>query len=561
MRIEIETDVEMTARDGTRLRADVYRPADAGSLPTLVQRTPYDKSQAVRVDADVLRLVRAGYAVVVQDVRGRYASEGRFEPFRSEAADGADTIAWAASRPWSSGAVGMIGASYVGMTQWLAASMAPPALRAIAPVVTSADPYDGWAYQGGAFELGFGLQWNAANLASEQLADDPRDRFEAAASRRPLRELAPDAGLAGFHRDWLDHPARDGWWERLVPRERIASVSVPALAVGGWFDLFLRGTLAGHRRMRAHANGSRLVVGPWSHVVSGGAFPQRAYGWRAAADAIDPTGLQLRWFDRRLRGIDNGVDREPPVRVFVMGADRWRDADDWPLPGTEWTRLHLGGGGSLLREAPGVDGEDAYRYDPRDPVPTMGGATFLPGQDVAACAGPLDQRAVEQRADVLCFTTPPLEREVEVVGPVELVLYASSSAVDTDFTGKLVDVHPDGRAELLTDGILRARWRESEQTPAPLVPGEVYELRIDLGATANLFRAGHRIRLEVSSSNFPRFERNTNTGGWIATERDEDVVVAVNRIHHGRTHPSHLILPVISAGADSSSRTSSWTRS
>ena len=547
MRIEVETDVETPARDGTLLRADVYRPAGAGALPTLLRRTPYDKSLAVRSDADVLRLVRAGYAVVVQDVRGRYASEGRFEPFRTEAQDGADAIAWAAAQPWSSGAVGMVGASYEGIAQWLAASAAPPALRAIAPVVTSADPYDGWAYQGGAFELGFGLLWNAANLAAEPLADDPRDGFEAAARRRPLRDLAPHAGLASFHRDWLDHPARDAWWEQLVPRARIAAVAVPALAIGGWYDLFLRGTLAGHRRMRVHANGSRLVVGPWSHMVSGGAFPQRSYGRHAAADAIDTTALQLRWFDRHLRGIENGVEREPPVRLFVMGADRWRDADDWPLPGTEWTRFHLGAGGTLSPEAPGAasaGGEDAYRYDPRDPVPTTGGATFLPGQKVAACAGQLDQRAVQRRADVLVYTTPPLDRDVEAIGPVELVLYVSSSARDTDFTGKLVDVHPDGRAELLTDGIVRARWRASQTTPAALVPGQVHELRIDLGATANRFSAGHRIQLEVSSSNFPRFDRNTNTGGAIAHERDGDAVVAVNRVHHGRAHPSHLVLPL-----------------
>ncbi|ADB48897.1 X-Pro dipeptidyl-peptidase domain protein [Conexibacter woesei DSM 14684] len=547
MRIEVETDVETPARDGTLLRADIYRPAGGGALPTLVRRTPYDKSLAVRTDVDVLRLVRAGYAVVVQDVRGRYASEGRFEPFRTEASDGADAVAWAAAQPWSSGAVGMVGASYEGMTQWLAASAAPPALRAIAPLVTSVDPYDGWAYQGGAFELGFGLLWNAGNLASEPLAQDPRDDFEAAARRRPLRELAPDAGLAGFHRDWLGHPGRDGWWEQLVPPERVGAVAVPALSVGGWYDLFLRGTLAGHSRMRAHANGSRLVVGPWSHMVSGGVFPQRSYGWRAAADAVDLTGLHLRWFDRHLRGVENGVEREPAVRLFVMGADRWRDADDWPLPGTAWTRFHLGGGGALSAEAPGAGGEDAYRYDPRDPVPTAGGATFLPGQDVGACAGPLDQRAVQRRADVLVYRTPPLERDVEVIGPVELVLYVSSSAVDTDFTGKLVDVHPDGRAELLTDGILRARWRESQSTPVPLVPGRVYELRVDLGATANVFRVGHRIGLEISSSNFPRFDRNTNTGGTIADEREEDVAVAVNRVHHGRAHPSHLMLPAIPA--------------
>lgn len=551
MRIELETDVEMTARDGTRLRADVYRPAGGERLPALVQRTPYDKAQAVRSDdLDLLRMVRAGYAVVVQDVRGRHASEGLFEPFRHEAADGAETVAWAAAQPWCSGAVGMFGASYVGITQWLAASAAPPALRAIAPLLTSTDVHGDWAYRGGAFELGFALLWNAQHLVPEPLADDPRDGFAAHAARRPLRALAPDAGLAAFHGDWLDRPAYDAWWRELVDPERIAAVELPVLALGGWYDIFLRGTLAGHRRMAARGrDDARLVIGPWSHTVTGGAFPRRDYGRRAGIDADDLTSLHLRWFDRHLRGRDDGgAAGEAPVRLFVMGADAWRDAEAWPLPETAWTRFHLGAGGRLADAAPGADGSDAYTYDPRDPVPTTGGGTFLPGQEVGACAGPLDRRAVEERADVLTYTTAPLERDVEAIGPVELVLRVSSSAPDTDFTGALVDVHPDGRAELLTDGIVRARWRGSRSEAAPLAPGEVVELRIDLGATANRFRAGHRIRVEVSSSDFPRYDRNTNTGGTVADERDEQVVAAVNRVHHGAGQPSHLLLPLMPAG-------------
>jgi uncharacterized protein len=561
MRIEIETDVEMTTRDGICLRADVLRPADApGPLPTLLQRTPYDKSQALRgADPDVLALVRAGYAVVIQDVRGRYASDGEFEPFRDEAADGAETIAWAAAQPWSDGAVGMFGASYVGATQWLAAGEAPPALRAIAPLVTSAELHDGWAYQGGAFELGFGLLWNSEHLADltgdgapgapgTPAAPGPRDDFAGHVARRPLRALADGRALGAFHGDWLDHPARDDWWERLTPAAARAAVAVPALVVGGWYDLFLRGTLADYRRLREAGAGdasreTRLVVGPWSHAVWGGAFPQRAYGWRAASAELDLTALHLRWFDRHLRGAD--AEPEPPVRLFVLGADRWREEQAWPLPDAEPTPFHLGAGGSLSEAAPAAGGEDVYRYDPRDPVPTTGGATFLPGQEVGACAGPLDQRAVQARADVLTYVTPPLERDVEVAGAIELVLHVSSSAPDTDFTGKLLDVHPDGRAELLTDGILRARWRRSATVPEPLEPGEVAELRIDLGATANRFAAGHRIGLEVSSSNFPRFDRNTNTGGTIAHETDADAVVAVNRVHHGRERPSRLVLPVV----------------
>jgi putative CocE/NonD family hydrolase len=288
--------------------------------------------------------------------------------------------------------------------------------------------------------------------------------------------------------------------------------------------------------------------------VVGGAFADHLYGLMANVDAFDLTGVQLRWFDHWLKGVENGVERERPVHLFVMGENVWHEEDDWPLPSTTFTPyyLHSGGransasgDGTLSTEQQGDEPEDVYLYDPRHPVPTVGGPTFLPGLFVGANAGPRDQRAVEARHDVLCYSSPPLGRPVEVTGPIELVLYASSSALDTDFTGKLVDVAPDGHAEILTEGILRARYRDSLSTPSPLEPGRVYELQLDLWATANVFAPGHCIRLEVSSSNFPRFDRNSNTGRCIATEGTADLVQAVNRIYHDRTHPSHLLLPII----------------
>jgi putative CocE/NonD family hydrolase len=292
----------------------------------------------------------------------------------------------------------------------------------------------------------------------------------------------------------------------------------------------------------------RLLMTPQSHTIANSAFPEHDFSPRAT---LDFGSVQIRWFDYWLKGIDNGVEQDKPVRIFVMGEDRWREEDDWPLPDTRYLPYYLRSGGHansaagdglLSTEPPGDGAEDVYLYDPRNPVPTVGGPTLM--ADLTN-TGPRDQHAVESRDDVLCYTTEPLEEPVEVTGPIELVVYISSSARDTDFTGKLVDVYPDGRAEILSDGILRSRYRESFSLPVLMEPGNIYELHIDLMATSNVFKEGHRIRLDISSSNFPRFDRNTNTGGTIATESEKDFVQAVNRVYHDSTYPSHLVLPII----------------
>lgn len=580
MRILIEKDLRVPMRDGVSLATDLYRPESDQPLPTLLMRTPYNKDlTAMRGHSvDILRLVRAGYAVLVQDTRGRFASEGAFIPFFHEAEDGADAIAWAAAQPWSSGKVGTIGGSYVGATQCLPATQAPEPLKAMAPLVTAADYHEGWTYQGGAFELGFILNWTLASLALGELQRrlgrgeagmndlvammQAVDRNEELYWHTPLIDMPILREVAPYYFDWLAHPDYDDYWRQIAPNEHYEQITAPALNIGGWYDLFLGGTIANYVGMKARAGSpearrhQRLVIGPWSHGVNGGAFPERQYGLMAAAETFDLTGLQQRWFDYWLKGEENGVLDEPPVHLFVMGANSWRTASDWPLPETRFTRyfLHshgrantLHGDGRLSTDAPGDEPEDIYLYDPRNPVPTVGGQTFLPGQLVGANSGPRDQRLVEERTDVLCYTTEPLEHPVDVIGPVELVLYVSSSARDTDFTGKLVDVHPDGRAEILTEGILRARYRDSRSEPSLLEPGKIYELRLDLWATANRFLPGHRIRLEVSSNNFPRFDRNSNTGGTIAEESEADFVPAVNRVYHRGAYASHLILPIVEA--------------
>ena len=575
MNIVIEKNVMVAMRDGVHLAADVYRPVEEGQHPVLLMRLPYNKDLPGRLAAFVSTAFRAaqqGYVVVLQDCRGRFASEGEFYPQFDDANDGVDTIHWIVEQPWANGKVGMIGGSYLGFTQWLLAKEHPEALRAIAPQVTTSNYYQTpMRHEGGVFELGV-LFW-ALSMVPEEVqrrmrqGQASREQMGAImqAMRDPsalmahlplvdqplLREFAP------WYLDWLNHPTYDDYWKRIAHSEYYEQLTVPTLNMGGWYDLFLGGTLANYVGMkqrggsvvaRAH---QLLVIGPWSHTNDMGMFSERSYGLAASSAAIDLEGMQLRWHDHWLKGEENGVEQDKPVKIFVMGLDQWRDEEDWPLPDTQYRPyyLHSGGhansatgNGTLSPDAPAEEPEDVYLYDPRHPVPTVGGAILI---DLAPVEGPRDQRAVEAREDVLCYSTPVLEKPVEVTGPIALVLYISSSARDTDFTGKLVNVYPDGRAEILTDGILRARYRESFTEAKLLEPGQIYELRLDLWATSNLFKAGHRIRLEVSSSNFPRFDRNTNTGGVIERQTEKDLVQAVNRISHDAAHPSHLILPII----------------
>ena len=578
MNLAIEKNLKVAMRDGVSLATDLYRPAGDGAWPVVMLRLPYNKENPVLLflAGDILRVAQAGYVVVVQDCRGTFAAEGEFNPYFQEAQDGADAIAWAAAQPWCNGVVGTMGASYYGATQWLAAAEQPPALRAMAPFITTDQYYDRWTYQGGAFQLGFMLQWSAstfalgetvrrlgqgrAGLAELGAAIAGGDGVAAAYEHLPLNTVPGLADLTPYYFDWLAHPSYDDYWRAAAPCEHYEKITAPALNFGGWYDLFLGGTLANYTCMKARGGSAaarqhqRLVIGPWVHGYNGGVYPERNFGLMAMDAVADVTAMQIRWFDHWLKGEANGVPDDKPVKLFIMGLDAWREEADWPLPDTQFEKWYLhsdgransaAGDGGLSTEAPRAETPDTYLYDPRDPVRTCGGATFLPGLFIAANAGPRDQREVEARADVLCYTSAVLTEDTEVTGPLSLTLYVSSSAVDTDFTGKLVDVFPDGRAMILSDGILRARYRESLSAPKLMQPGTVYELTIDMIATANLFRAGHRIRLEVSSSNFPRFDRNTNSGGVIAAETADDFVVATNRIWHDERYPSHVVLPVI----------------
>jgi putative CocE/NonD family hydrolase len=574
-RIIIEKDIDIPMRDGCILKADLYRPEGPEKLPVLLNRTPYDKSfpQITLNTLDVVRAARAGYNVVVQDCRGLFASQGTFRCFVDEARDGHDTIEFIAQQPWANGNVGTFGASYMGATQWLAATQRPPSLKAMVPSITASDYHDGWVYQGGAFELFFSVSWLMITLglsrlmreravnpkAAEELnalmgsIDVMRERMEFA----PLCEFPLFRIGAPYFFDWLAHPYYDDYWRAICIEEQHDKIDVPALNVGGWHDIFMGGTLRNYLGMRARgasANaraGQRLLVGPWHHAVPFSSLVGHVdYGFRSGPVAIDYDGTQLRWFDYWLKGADNGVEKDAPVRLFVMGVNEWREEKEWPPPGAEMRRYYLHsrgkansayGDGALATEAPGAEPPDSFLYNPLNPVPTAGGGLCCYAN--ALQGGALDQSMVEHRADVLVYSTEPLVEDLEVIGPVTMTLFASSSAPDTDFTAKLVDAGPCGFARNLTDGIIRARVRESQSEPKLMVAGKVYEFKIDLWATANVFKAGHRVRLEISSSNFPRFDRNPNTGHELFT--DAEMRPALQSVMHERSFASYLSLPVM----------------
>jgi putative CocE/NonD family hydrolase len=571
--MRVERDLPIAMRDGVILRADLYRPDGDRPVPAILSRTPYDRSIALTPLAaiDPERLTEAGLALVCQDVRGQHSSAGEFYPFVAEGSDGYDSIEWVAAQSWCSGAVGMAGRSYPAATQWLAAAERPPALKAIAPVVTGSDYYNGWIYQGGAFQLGFNLFW-------VHLMTAPGDRVSLTEQFRHLPLTSPpllQSSRAGrFYRDWLAHPTDDEYWRTLAINRRYASIEVPALNVGGWYDLFLAGTLENYTRVRvegateAARAGARLVIGPWAHGTAFGPFPDHRFKEFGSDQQIDLSDMQIRFFARHLALEESGPQEEMPVRIFVMGENRWRDEADWPLARAREQRwfLHGGGeheqggepahrehggqhehGGELSPEAPGGEPPDEYNYDPREPAPTIGGPTSLPGGLLRTNSGPLDQHKLEARADVLVYSSRALERPLEVTGPLKLVLYAASTAPDTDFVGKLCDVSPDGRSRILAEGVLRARYRNGYESAQLLQPGEVCRYEIDLVATSNVFLPGHRIRVLITSSSFPRFDRNANSGLPLGGDSEQDLLSARQTIFHDDARASHIVLPVVGA--------------
>jgi len=527
-------------RDGVRLSANVFLPPGAARAPALLERTPYGKGP------DITPLYQAfvdrGYAVVAEDVRGRYESEGIFDPLKQEPLDGEDTLNWIAGQPWSNGKIGMIGGSYRGIVQWKVATLGNPRLKAIFPVVSGWDDYrDRFYSEGGAMKLGSRLEWMAENLEVQGYRPD----FSKFVLHLPLRtsDIAATGHRSPMFQDALNHPAYDSFWRAISAREQIRNVRTPVFAVGGWYDNFAESDLEAYAALRKTDGRNRIVIGPWPHNMSS-KFKDVDFG---PDSQLPIRGLQFAWFDHWPMGKPEPPLDAPPMKIFVMGANKWLEGTDWPPAEARPMTLYLTSrghantlqGDGALADKPSEHGSfDRFVFDPRDPVPTHGGAVCCNPRVLPW--GPMDQRDVERRKDVLVYSTKPLSNDVEIIGPVRVVLYAATSAKDTDFTAKLVDVLPDGYARNLTDGILRLRYRESLDRPQLAAPGAVYEISIDAGVTSNVFLGGHRIRLEISSSNFPRFDRNPNTGGRIS---DETRTVPANQtVYHDRSRPSVLML-------------------
>ena len=585
--ITVQKNVPATMRDGATLYANVYRPGGAaggGEYPVLLTRLPYGKELPLGTGyVNPVKLAENGYIVVVQDVRGRFASEGDWNPSVYEFEDGYDTVEWAARLPGSDGRVGMYGVSYFGMTQWQAAVMQPPALVSLAPGITYGNYLNGAQFRGGVRELGLRFYWSEAILAPDTLVrryrESPEelqkqlpalvnviDNIPGKYDTLPLEDLPDPGGVVPYMFTALDYNVDADVWNYLNIDGRYEQVEVPTFHIGGWYDIFIGETLRQYAAMKEQATHKgltlpRLLVGPWSHGRFESTVGELDFGFATSGLFLNYKGdladYHLRWFEATVKGNEKALDGQPPVEVFVMGENRWRAYEEWPVPGSREERWYFhsangantrAGDGALSREEPGEEPEDAYDYDPENPVPTLGGALLMPP---VYRPGARDQAPNEERPDVLCYTSDALESGYTVLGAVYVTLYAASSAPDTDFVARLVDVYPDGRAIGIADGIIRASARESypepgvvEPTkPSLIEPERVYEYTIDLWATGITFLAGHRIRAEVTSSSFPRWDRNLNTGE--DTAHSSYTEVARQRVLHDDDHPSHIALTVV----------------
>ncbi|NUQ65171.1 MAG: CocE/NonD family hydrolase [Pirellulales bacterium] len=562
-----ELDQKAPMRDGVELMVDIFRPKAEGKFPAILQQTPYNKSgQAARAR----RFAKRGYVVVNSDSRGRFNSGGQWDPFSPlHKQDGYDLVEWIAKQAWSNGNVGTYGLSYMGWTQWWTASQSPPSLKAIVPEVAPPDHFYNCPYQNGIFVCWM-VDW--AGMMSARLPHSagpgPYGGFAVhrEAAYRNLPYIDFDTTRRHQPNDWwrkwmLQNTAEGEYWRAIAYQtpESYVKVQVPSLAITGWFDANFPGTSMNYLGMKDHggtpaARRPRMIIGPWEHIINS---RREAAGVDFGPEAIiDWDGYACRWFDYHLKGRQNGILEDPPLHVFVMGRNRWRAAQDWPLPETKFATYYLHSGGKansstgdgwLSTQPPGGEPPDDYRYDPDDPTPSAG---FTNGH----IDGPRDISPSAARDDVLVYTTPLLTEDVEVIGPITATLYASTSARDTDWMVRLADVHPDGRSLFLAEGVMRARHRDPDRGGAfnpnklsAVMPDEVYPYRIDFWRpTGNRFAKGHRIRVEISSSYYPYYLRNLNTGEdniALATRP----VAAQQRIFHDSQRPSQVVLPVIPA--------------
>ncbi|MBK9389135.1 MAG: CocE/NonD family hydrolase [Bacteroidetes bacterium] len=559
IRIERHKAVKMS--DGVILYADVYLPAEPGKYPTIVSSTPYGVQRDGAHEMFV-KLAQHGYAVVFFDVRGRYESEGKWEPFRNEAKDGYDAIEWAAVQPFSNGKVATNGGSYVGHNQWAAASQTPPHLVAAFPSLASTNIYANWLTMGGAFRLSFNYGWGVVRMPNRIMLPQywhtesymPENlKYENTLMHLPLNDMdmAYEGSPVQHYRDWLKHESYDDYWKAISDEERFNKINVPTQTLGGWFDIFLMGTINGYTGMRKNGatpearQRAHMIIGPWGHG------PTQSFGGIdfTPAAMLDMFQFHIRFYDYYLKGINTGIENEKPVQLFYMGVNKWRSENDWPIPGTQFRELYLDskgkansvrGDGKLTFTKPSSSGTDNYIYDPLHPVPTTGGNNCC---GTPTQAGPYDQRPLERREDIVVYTGEYLTDTITIAGPVRMKLHAATDGTDTDWMIKLVDVYPNGYAMPVSEGILRARFREGLDKMKLLKPNQTYEYDIELTGTANAFLPGHRIRIDITSSNFPQFDRNPNTGDPLGSTAKTRV--AKQTIYHGGATLSHIILPVV----------------
>lgn len=560
-------------RDGVILRGDVYRPAADGRYPVLLQRTPYNKElwPITALTLDPIKAAEAGFAVVIQDVRARWASEGDvFFPYRDEEQDGYDSIDWAAKQDFSGGQVGCYGLSYMGGTSWLAAASGHSALGAISPTTAPNDFWRNHFWRGGALNIGTLAMWALRAIgpaalirAKPELSDmypllvnlfDQLDQFDDTMRFTPLDAFAPafpdDESIVPFFFEFLKHPTPDTWTSQLLFANRHSDVTVPSLTIAGWHDLLLAADLEHFQGMKANAGSSiarqhsKLIVGPWAHGMFQHVVGQIDFGFRSNGMFLDLkedlTKLQLRWFSRWLKNEQNGIDDEAPVKIFVQGTNRWRDENEWPLQRRRLEKFYLRADRCLSKQRPDEESTpDNYIYDPNNPCPTLGGNTLLPPQYTP---GPVDQTPMLRRRDVLQYTSDALTEDTEITGHVCAKLFASTSGKDTDWMMKLCDVHPDGKTYNVCDGVIRAAFRDGV-TLRPVEPNQPLAYDLDLWSTSHVFKAGHRIRVLITSSDFPRYDRNPNTGEspYSATHMEP----AVQQIYHSPQRASYLELPII----------------
>ena len=558
----VSETLEAKMRDGTVLKADVWRPAGGGKHPVLLIRLPYDKSQGEDLCyAHPSWYARQGYATVVQDVRGRWASGGEFTPFEHEGDDGEDTMAWLGSLPFSNGRIGMYGFSYPGHTQLQIAARKHAGLRCMVPAMTSPDLYEGWAYNNGAFALAFNASW--ATFLADDVARrrDPDLEPTLAAMYAKMNDyywwlplsaipnLTPGTP-GGFFSDWLEHETKDSYWSKWDVTDKLDRIDVPAMAVGGLYDVFLEGTMTNYAGFRRgpRASEARLVIGPWYHMPWMPAFGDVDFG-PEGRNGVDAT--QLEFFDQWLR--DGDPPKRPRVAAFISGANRWQGFEDWPPRSNAW-QLHMrersransiSGDGYLSEETPGSsESPDVYSYDPATPNVSFGGRSCC--LDFVAPMGPRDQRPVESWNSVLVYSTEPLAKEHMVAGKITAHVFAATNQADTDWVVKVCDVDTSGRSINIQETIQRARFAGGTDRARPIPAGDVTEFVMDVGTCAHVFKAGHRVRVQVASSHFPHWDRNLNTGNPVGTEKLSDRRVAIQTVLHDSAHPSRVVLPLVS---------------